>query len=448
MHAVGVLADLVAKPLRRAWVEVLYLRTDGLEKMAVFVGKSNMPLHLREKDLGHSGHGRQRVLQLLFESHCEGNTIPLDWTLLKRLLRFPPTFGQNLMVLVVSLAGIVFLTAYEWFRRGTTVQLGLDIALLAVLSAATGMLIYQERHSWGLLRELRTALGKIAPTYMTLTAPKDSQGSTLALEGEIRALTQRWREFCDHCQRVHDAEMLQAEHLATMGELAAGVAHEIRNPLAGIAGAIEIITKDFPKDHPDREVLEDLRQEVRRIEKVLNDLLAYARPKVPQFGRADLKETVARTLHLARQQAGTKRVEFSIQIPPELPAFRMDSEQLHQVLLNLTLNGIQAIEREGRITIAARVANSSAAMKRPDQIEISVSDTGHGIAPEQMERIFRPFYTTKRGGTGLGLSLCRRIISQHGGTLTAESEVNKGSRFIIHLPMWEAVEESKEVYVQ
>ena len=355
----------------------------------------------------------------------------MDWAPLKRLLRFPPTFRQNLAVLVISLAGIILLTGVEAYRHGLTFTLGLAVALLAALSAATGMLIYQERQSWAILRDLRGAISKIAPP----------PNSTSALETEIRSLTRNWREFCDHCQRVHDTEMVQAEHLATMGELAAGVAHEIRNPLAGIAGAIEIISKDFPQEHPDREILDDLRQEVRRIEKVLNDLLNYARPKAPQFGMADLKDTVARTLQFARQQIGSKNVEFSIQIPSPLPRFRMDPEQLHQVLLNLVLNGIQALGQEGKITIQARVQAGAGAPNRPNYIEISVSDTGGGISREQLERIFRPFYTTKRGGTGLGLSLCRRIISQHGGTLTAESEINKGSRFIIRLPMREAVEE-------
>ncbi len=387
------------------------------------------------------------MLKLGTEFLSRGTIITLALTYLKRLLHFPPTFEQNLVVLFCSLVGIVFVTAYEFFRHGLTFHVGLAVAALAAMSAATSVLIYQERMSWGLLRDLRTAIGKIAPTYVTLTESVSPANSTTALEKEIRALTERWREFCDRCQRVHDTEMLQAEHLATMGELAAGVAHEIRNPLAGIAGAIEIITKDFPKDHPDREVLEDLRQEVHRIEKVLNDLLLYARPKRPQFGLSDLKETVARTLHLARQQTGSKRVEFSIHIPSELPAFRMDPEQLHQVLLNLVLNGIQAIDREGKITIAAK-PRSSVDGPRPDWVEISVSDTGAGIPPESLERIFRPFFTTKRGGTGLGLSLCRRIISQHGGTLTAESELGKGSRFLIRLPLREALEEAQEVYAQ
>jgi signal transduction histidine kinase len=365
----------------------------------------------------------------------------LDSSLLKRLLRFPPSFRQNLIVLVASLAGIILLTVVEGIRHGLSITVGLAIALLAALSAATGLLIYQERRSWAILNDLRAAISKIAPTYPAVVQITPPPSSTQALEREIRSLTDHWREFCDHCQRVHDTEMVQAEHLATMGELAAGVAHEIRNPLAGIAGAIEIISKDFPKDHPDREILEDLRQEVRRIEKVLNDLLAYARPKAPQFGMADLKETVAHTLQLARQQTGNKDVEFSIQLPPTLPSFRMDPEQLHQVLLNLVLNGIQAIGQEGKITLQAKVLAGAGNPGRPKYVEISVSDNGGGISREQMDKIFRPFYTTKRGGTGLGLSLCRRIISQHGGTLTAESEVNRGSRFIIRLPMREAVEE-------
>ncbi|HZO99780.1 MAG TPA: ATP-binding protein [Terriglobia bacterium] len=358
----------------------------------------------------------------------------MDRTRLKRLLSFPPTFAQNLGVLVFSLAGVIALSVYELIAHGLTWRTGLAFALLGALSAATGMLIYQERRSWALLRDLRLAIGRIAPKYAALTASTNPENGSKGLESEIRTLTDRWQEFCLHCQRVHDAEMVQAEHLATMGELAAGVAHEIRNPLAGIAGAIEIITKDFPKDHPDREILEDLREEVRRIEKVLNNLLAYARPKPPQFGLADLKETVARTLQLARQQTGNKKVEFSIQIPSSLPHFHMDSEQLHQVLLNLVLNGIQAIEREGRISITAGVKKSEGP-GRPEVVEISVADTGSGMSPETLERIFRPFYTTKRGGTGLGLSLCRRIISQHGGTLTAESQLNKGSRFVIRIPM-------------
>jgi len=370
----------------------------------------------------------------------------LNWQLPKRTKQFFPALHRGLWILLAALAGLVVLAVVEFFRQGLTLRLGLILGLLVVLSMAAGMLIYHERRSSALLRELRTALGEFVPVGSDPAPAPALLAAPEALGAEIRALTERWKELCAHCQHVHDTEMVQVEHLATMGELAAGVAHEIRNPLAGIAGAIEIITKDFPADHRDREVLEDLRQEVRRIEKVLNSLLAYARPKPAHFGLASLKETVARTLQIARQQTGDKKVEFSIQIPPSLPPFWLDPEQLQQVLLNLVLNGIQAIEREGKITIVAAV-KPSGMPNRPDHVEIAVGDTGRGIPPESLERIFRPFYTTRRGGTGLGLSLCRRIVSQHGGTLAAESMMNQGSRFVVRLPL-RGVEEPREVYVK
>jgi signal transduction histidine kinase len=371
----------------------------------------------------------------------------LDWNLPKRLFRFPPTFGQNLAVLIVSLAGILVFTLLESYHEGLTPRHGLLMALFAALSAATGMLIYQERRAWALLRDLRAAIAKIAPAYARMTAGTRAPTSIEGLEKEIRMLTERWTEFCEHCQRLHDSEMVQAEHLATLGEIAAGVAHEIRNPLAGIAGAIEIITKGFPADHPDREVLEDLRHEVHRIEKTLNDLLVYARPKPSHFGPTDLREITAQTLQLARQQIGPKKVNFSVEISPSLPGFRADAEQLHQVLLNLILNAIQALDDEGRVTVTAKLLSLEKG-DRTGLLEIAVSDTGPGIPPEHLERIFRPFYTTKRSGTGLGLSLCRRIIRQHGGTLTAKSEIGHGSEFTIRFPFREAVDELKEVYVQ
>jgi signal transduction histidine kinase len=371
----------------------------------------------------------------------------LDWNLPKRLFRFPPTFGQNLAVLIFSLVGILVFTLLESYHEGLTPRHGLLMALFAALSAATGMLIYQERRAWGLLRDLRAAIAKIAPAYARMTSGVKAPTSIEGLEKEIRMLTERWTEFCEHCQRLHDSEMVQAEHLATLGEIAAGVAHEIRNPLAGIAGAIEIITKGFPADHPDREVLEDLRHEVHRIEKTLNDLLVYARPKPSHFGPTDLREITAQTLQLARQQIGSKKVNFSVEISPSLPGFRADAEQLHQVLLNLILNAIQALDDEGRVTVAARLLNPET-QHQAGQLEIAVSDTGPGIPPEHLERIFRPFYTTKRSGTGLGLSLCRRIIRQHGGTLTAKSEIGHGSEFTIRFPFRKAVDELKEVYVQ
>ena len=165
------------------------------------------------------------MLKFIIEALAEVSILALDPMLLNRLFRFPPTFAQNLGVLGVSLAGIVALLVYESYQEGLTLRSGILLALLAGLSAATGMLIYQERRAWVLLRDLRSAIARIAPNYARLTAGLHAQTGTEGLEKEVRTLTDRWSEFCQNCQRLHDSEMVHAEHLATLGELAAGVAH-------------------------------------------------------------------------------------------------------------------------------------------------------------------------------------------------------------------------------
>ena len=349
-------------------------------------------------------------------------------------LRFPPTLGQNLTVLILCMTGILTLMVIESQQGVMTIQNAILIALLAAIAAATATVLYQERRSKVLLRDLQSAIRRIAPNYAQLTAGRTPATGSEGLENEVRMLAEQWTEFCHHCQNVHDSQMLHAEHLATVGELAAGLAHEIRNPLAGIAGVIETLAKDFPKDHPDREIMGALKQEVRRIEKTLNELLAYARPKPPQLAPCDIEETIARTLRMARHQMGERKIDFAVQVSPQNLTFPADAEQLHEVLLNLVLNAVQAIERAGEISIEVGLRKSSQP-NIPSQVEIAVADTGQGIAPEQIGDIFRPFYTTKRGGTGLGLSLSRRIITGHGGTLVAEGEPSKGSRFTIRLPL-------------
>ena len=365
---------------------------------------------------------------------------------LKSSLRFPLSFGLNLAVLFLCVAGVVILALSGTLQEGWTARNGLLVVLSVALSAAAVILIYQESRTQAKLRNLRAVLARVAEGSPMLLAEMVQVDGLEGLETEIRLLAARWGEFCAHCQGEHDSEMTRAEHLATIGELAAGVAHEIRNPLAGIAGAIEIVTHDIPKDHPDRAILEDLNHEVLRIQKTLNELLAYARPKPPQFAATEIEEIVARTVHLARQQAGQRRIEFSVRVSPEVPHFLADSAQLHQVLLNLVLNGIQAIDREGKITIEVTLGENGGP-GRDSRVEIAVSDTGKGVPAEDLHRIFRPFYTTKQGGTGLGLSLCSRIIDAHGGTLKAESERNVGTRFVIRLPLRSAATELTHIQV-
>ena len=240
-------------------------------------------------------------------------------------------------------------------------------------------------------------------------------------------MVEQLRESRAEIERLHQTQMSRAEHLATLGELATGLAHEIRNPLAGIAGVVEIIGRDLPPTSPARAVVKDVRIEIAQINHILTDLLQTARPHPPEIRRSDLNTTVEHAVMLARQQALSKPIEIVLKKNPALPETEHDSDQIHQMLLNLLLNAIQAIEGQGRITVEIEARDQSAA--------IVVSDTGRGILPEHLPNIFRPFYTTKGNGTGLGLSLARRIVEEHQGRIDVTSIVGKGSKFVVSLPL-------------
>jgi hypothetical protein len=243
-------------------------------------------------------------------------------------------------------------------------------------------------------------------------------------------MVRQLRESREEIERLHRTQMSRAEHLATLGELATGLAHEIRNPLAGIAGVIEIIGRDLPPTSPARTVVKDVRQEIARINHIVTDLLHTARPHPPQVRPSDLNTTVEHAVMLGRQQALAKAVEITLHRDPSLPPVEHDSDQIHQVLLNLLLNALQAIEQNGKISVTVKAQGNMAV--------VEVADNGRGIAPEHLPNIFRPFYTTKGDGTGLGLSLAGRIVEDHQGRIEVTSTVGKGTTLTVILPLQRA----------
>lgn len=245
---------------------------------------------------------------------------------------------------------------------------------------------------------------------------------------DFNEMVQQLKSSREEIQRLHHDQMSRAEHFATLGELAAGLAHEIRNPLAGIAGVLEIVGRDLPENSAARSVMADAKQEAVQINRILTDLLETARPRPPQLRPADLVSTAEHAVVFARQQAVTRRITIDLQVKGELPAVAHDPNQINQVLLNLLLNAVQSMDKPGTIhvTLAADEENEFAV--------ISVTDEGKGIRPEHIASIFRPFFTTKGHGTGLGLSLAKRTIEAHGGKIEVSSEVGKGTRFVVLLP--------------
>ncbi|MGB8768706.1 MAG: ATP-binding protein [Candidatus Korobacteraceae bacterium] len=231
----------------------------------------------------------------------------------------------------------------------------------------------------------------------------------------------------EEIQRLHQTQMSRAEHFATLGELAAGLAHEIRNPLAGIAGVIEIVGRDLPPSSPARAVIKDAKEEAVQINRILTELLEIARPKPPQFRVGDLCGTAEHAVMFARQQAITKRIMVELEIKDVIPPVEHDPNQINQVLLNLLLNAIQSMDKPGVVRVSLQ--------SEDDDVLITVTDEGKGIPPEHLPNIFRPFFTTKGHGTGLGLSLARRMVEAHGGHIDVTSVVGKGTQFGIRLPI-------------
>lgn len=240
-------------------------------------------------------------------------------------------------------------------------------------------------------------------------------------------MVEQLRESRQEIERLHRTQMSRAEHMATLGELATGLAHEIRNPLAGIAGVIEIIGRDLPTSSPARMVVKDVRQEIARINHIVTDLLQTARPHPPKVRKSDLNTTVEHAVMLGRQQALAKSNEISLRKDPSLPEVEHDSDQIHQLLLNLLLNALQAIDANGKIAVTVERRGTTAV--------IEVTDNGRGIAADHLPNIFRPFFTTKGEGTGLGLSLARRIVEDHQGRIDVTSTVGKGTTFAVVLPL-------------
>lgn len=275
--------------------------------------------------------------------------------------------------------------------------------------------------------ELQRKIARVKQGDLTVAVDFADRNDEIGdLGRDFNAMVRQLRESREEIQRLHRTQMSRAEHLATLGELAAGLAHEIRNPLAGIAGVIDIIGRDLPIESPACAVVQEVKQEAIHINRILTDLLETARPKQPNFQRADLQATIHHAIMFAREQATTRDIRIDFDAPTGFPLVEHDPAQLHQVLLNMLLNAIQAIDRSGQIVVHLTDGGHYAS--------ISVTDNGPGISAETLKNIFRPFFTTKGHGTGLGLSLARRIIEDHGGRIEVSSKPGEGTTFVVLIP--------------
>ena len=221
--------------------------------------------------------------------------------------------------------------------------------------------------------------------------------------------------------------MKRADRLSALGHLSAGLAHEIRNPLASIAGAASIIQTEPENARQRTEFLDIIQIECRRLNNLLMHFLDFARPRTPDFGLTDLGQVLEAVSSLASHGTRNDQIQVRIEIPQKLPRIECDPEQLKQVLLNLVINAMQAMPEGGEVALSVSVSGN--------QVEIRVRDHGSGITPEHLDHIFDPFFTLKETGTGLGLPVAHGIVTQHGGSLQVEESGPDGTVFLVTLPI-------------
>jgi len=338
-----------------------------------------------------------------------------------------------LLVLIVGLGGFTYLS----ISHEETAQGRLVVIMAAVLTLLAAFSVIWVLLSHWVTRPIRSLVASVARvekgdfSARALVLGGDEFGK---LANNFNTMVERLAEAQAELERYHAQRMERAEALANLGELAAGLAHEIKNPLAGIAGAMQILSSDLAPGDPKREVFEEIAVQVRRIEKTVTDLLSFARPQRLEFSPINLNEVLKAALFLVRQHSEAKRITFQEDLAPILPIVQADPRQIQQVFLNLILNAVQAMPGGGKVTVRTQGIKRETSEGPRSVVQAEVEDTGPGIPEEVLTHIFEPFFTTKHKGTGLGLAIVRRIVSEHSGEIKVKTFPGRGTTFTVVLP--------------
>jgi len=266
-------------------------------------------------------------------------------------------------------------------------------------------------------------------------AAGDGNGNIAGVVGVLEDLSER---------KAMEAERRRLDRLAALGEMSAVVAHEIRNPIASIAAGVDYLSVKMVPDSPEAQGAAMIQSEIQRVNRILEDILFVARPFQLNFATEDLNEIINDVIQRCQPQIQAGQVDVSTTYTVDLPALNLDRQRLEQVFTNLIINATQAMQTsdqppaERRLTIetgiAATTGNGGQQNESTEQVIITFTDTGPGIPPDAQQRIFEPFFTTKARGTGLGLSVARRVVEEHHGTIKIDPHRKTGTRFIITLP--------------
>jgi len=260
--------------------------------------------------------------------------------------------------------------------------------------------------------------GNLLPLAVSASPLRDSHGHVTGVVCLFEDLSEA---------KALEAERRRLDRLAALGEMAAVVAHEIRNPMAGIAAGIEYLSKSTPEGSPQKEGSAMILGEVQRVNRILEDILSVARPFQLALSIEVMSDILESVLGRCKTSIEAKMIQVVRHYAPSLPPVQADRERMEQALTNLVLNAIQAMSTGGKLIVTLDADDS--------WLSVAISDTGPGILPEAQQRIFEPFFTTKAQGTGLGLAIARQVIEEHGGSIEVASESGRGTTFTIWLPL-------------
>jgi signal transduction histidine kinase len=329
---------------------------------------------------------------------------------------FPHDLHRTLFLIPVVYAALTFR------MRGA---LGASFVFLCVVLPRTFYSPYTDPLIRSLLFVLFTALLGILTARLIDRVEREEKAHT-----ELNIAHQ---ELSNYVQQLKESQeqLIQAEKLTSLGQLAASIAHEINNPLAGVLVYTQLLSKKVTGDAFEKEealgYISKIESEVGRCSRIIRNLLDFARQTESMLRLVDINQVIEQVLAMVGHQAKMQNVEVVKEFSPSLPKVMADSDQLQQIFTNLTLNAIQAMPGGGTLTLRSSAADG--------EVRVDVQDTGYGISKENMDKLFTPFFTTKEKGkgVGLGLAVVHRIIERHKGRIQVQSEVGKGTTFSVYL---------------
>lgn len=380
---------------------------------------------------GERGQGRwfrRSVLGLLIAGVLTGHLlVPVTHQVLHDLF-------IRLYYLPIALGGVWF---GLWGGLGTA-------GLITLLYLPHILFIDHGNMTFGYLLEIPVFLGVGLLTGLIVERQAQYRRG---LEAQAETLARSHRELQAQTRLLLEKEtqLRRADRLSALGQLSAGLAHEIRNPLGAIKGAVEILEEDYPAGHPKAEFYAIILKEVKRLNDVVTNFLNFARPVALHFAPVDVREVLTGLEGLISGQARAYRVQIFTSFHVGPARVMVDEALLKQAFLNIALNALEAMPDGGDLAISTRLADPATAgildsEPRQEWVEAIFDDTGCGILEEHLSRVFDPFFTTKKDGTGLGLAITYRIIENHRGIIRVMSQPGKGTTFVITLPLEGAVQ--------